>query len=226
MEDSSELEQLWELIEHFPDKYSVDSVAEANRVVRSRYEVLDDQIIPVLAGSIKKGEVELDSETCFKLCREIHEIMFSDVISINGQFRKKEHRDGGAVYFGGQKPHEMTSKFKGSPPENIEEHLSHAFEHLSPANENPPIDNALRFYQKFVLTHPFYDGNGRIARLMVNLYLYNFGKFIDWKNLQGTGKFLKKLNTYHKSRIETHFYWWAKVCYKYVYDFSEEDEES
>ena len=38
-----------------------------------------------------------------------------------------------------------------------------------------PIDIALQFHLEFVLIHPFYDGNGRTARILTNLLLISFG---------------------------------------------------
>jgi Fic family protein len=38
-----------------------------------------------------------------------------------------------------------------------------------------PIETAARIHQKFVDVHPFIDGNGRTARLLVNLYLMRNG---------------------------------------------------
>jgi Fic family protein len=38
-----------------------------------------------------------------------------------------------------------------------------------------PIDVALQFHLDYVLIHPFYDGNGRTARILTNLLLISFG---------------------------------------------------
>lgn len=38
-----------------------------------------------------------------------------------------------------------------------------------------PIDLALQFHLDYVLIHPFYDGNGRTARILTNLLLISFG---------------------------------------------------
>ena len=46
-------------------------------------------------------------------------------------------------------------------------------------NHNPdtldPIELVARFHHRFVWIHPFFDGNGRTARLLMNLILMKFG---------------------------------------------------
>lgn len=42
-------------------------------------------------------------------------------------------------------------------------------------NAPHPIDVALQFHLDYVLIHPFYDGNGRTARILTNLILISFG---------------------------------------------------
>lgn len=219
MGDSAELEQLRELIELFPANFDLNEVEEANRVARTRFDAMDNELVPLLSEVAK----EFGVRQYINLSHEFHSIIFKDIISINGEFRSSDHDGSGSVYFGGQKRQELRSRFTGSRPENIESDLEEAFKYLLDFESDTPVDDALRFYQKFVFTHPFYDGNGRVARLFVNLYLLAYEKFIDWKNLQDKGKFLSKLNYYHETGKEEHFIWWAKVCYKFVYDISDED---
>lgn len=224
MSDSAELEQLRELIELFPAEYALDEVEEANRIARTRFDAMDNELVPLIS-TLAQNTPEFGVNSYIKYCRIFHSIIFKDIISINGEFRSSDHDGSGYVYFGGQKRHELRARFTGSNPEQIKSDLKEAFEFILNFESHTPIDDALRFYQKFVFTHPFYDGNGRVARLFVNLYLLAYGKFIDWKNLQSKGKFLNKLNYYHETGKEKHFSWWAKICYKYVYDISDEDEK-
>ncbi len=225
MGESAELEQLRELIELFPAEYSIDDVEEANRLARTRFEVLDNTVIPKQIIYTKNGLLNVSVESFIAFCKEYHAFIFKEIISINGEFRSSDHDGSGSVYFGGQRRQELRPRFTGSKPENIENDLKESFQHLLDFESDSPVNDVLRFYQKFVFTHPFYDGNGRIARLFVNLYLLAYSKFVDWKNLQDKGDFLRKLNYYHDTGKEEHFEWWAKVCYKFVYDISDEDEK-
>jgi len=54
-----------------------------------------------------------------------------------------------------------------------------------------PVRKAAIFYQKFVSTHPFYDGNGRLARLIANIYLFKFGLTINWSEFDSRPGFVK-----------------------------------
>ncbi len=42
-------------------------------------------------------------------------------------------------------------------------------------NAPHPLDIALSFHLEYVVIHPFYDGNGRTARILTNLLLISFG---------------------------------------------------
>lgn len=123
MADSGELSQLQELIEVFPDKFSTTDkdVREANALTRTRYEALDNDILPDINRRIEDGRLALTDHVCLELCKNFHEYLFSDIISINGIFRKKSHPNGGAVFFGGQKRQELRPRFRGSPPDQISE---------------------------------------------------------------------------------------------------------
>lgn len=226
MSESLELEQLSDLIEAFPANYSKDDLKDALNVLKTRYDVLDNVVLPELMESLELASEAITVDTYINMCKAFHKILFKDVISIAGEFRSSDHPSNGSVYFGGQKRQELTVQFSGSPPDHITEDLQTAFEFITVDTPDNPLENALRFYQKFVFTHPFYDGNGRIARLFVNLYLGWFEQFIDWKNLQKQNKFLKKLNYYHNTGIDEHFSWWMKLCNKYVYQISDEDERN
>lgn len=225
MSESLELEQLCELIKAFPAEFKPEEAKEANRTARTRYEALDNSLLPDLAKDIEEQNLIISEDLCFNLCLFFHTEIFIGITSIAGKFRSSEHRGGGKVYFGGVKQTEHLPTFEGSKPDQIEPDVREAFNYLLEPPKDGGLENALRFYQKFVKTHPFYDGNGRVARLFVNLYLLRFDLHIDWKNLQDKSDFLNKLNYYHKTGIEEHFQWWLSFCKKYVYQISEEDEK-
>jgi fido (protein-threonine AMPylation protein) len=81
--------------------------------------------------------------------------------------------------------------------------------------------NALKFYQKFVKVHPFYDANGRIARLITNFYLRDFNVSLNWSKIKASEmKFLHKLNQIHKTEQNTSLYLkYMSILKKYAEKF-------
>lgn len=98
-------------------------------------------------------------------------------------------------------------RFTGSNPANIVEELCSAFLLLRNNSKNP-VPDVLEFYRRFVKIHPFYDANGRIARLILSIYLLHYNLYINWRGIETGGnknKFIKKLNACH-DRQEQHNY--------------------
>lgn len=94
---------------------------------------------------------------------EIHKrvLGFCDPIE-SGHFRKHQ------VFVG---------KFTPPPPDQVEHLMNEFIEWL---NSNSllmahPIQIAALVHYKFVFIHPFYDGNGRTSRLLMNLVLMKYG---------------------------------------------------
>lgn len=106
-----------------------------------------------------------------ELSNQLHQTIFDGFYSNAGRFRDASEPGNGAVRFGGNK-RLMTADFQGSHPDLIHAELLECAEYL--CREEEPIRNAVEFFQRFVKTHPFYDANGRIGRLMANIYLMRF----------------------------------------------------
>lgn len=67
------------------------------------------------------------------------------------------------------------SKYPLPKPEKVSQ-LMHEFtqKYIGQSNEHPVI-TAIRAHKDFVYIHPFIDGNGRVARLLMNLILLQHG---------------------------------------------------
>lgn len=93
----------------------------------------------------------------------LHELLFQGTGKNPGRYRNSNVKIVGAVF----------------RPPDFTEVRPKTLELLKWLSENPdkldPIDIAAIFHHKFVFIHPFTDGNGRIARLLMNHILMKHG---------------------------------------------------
>lgn len=96
-----------------------------------------------------------------KIIQQIHEVVTRGQLIDTGRYRTENVRISGAVK---------------TPPSYtkililIDEFLTRIKE-----SNSPPLIIAGYIHHKFVEIHPFIDGNGRVARLLMNLYLIGHG---------------------------------------------------
>ncbi len=131
------------------------------------------------------------------LIRFSHEFLYKNILKNAGRFRDAKDKNLGKVYFGGEKQRSLQYKFEGAPPNEIIAKVVESLACLFEESEQP-IECALHFYQKFVLCHPYYDANGRIARFIVNVYLNYQDMVVDWEHLLDNKLFIKHLNNCHR----------------------------
>jgi len=210
--DNSEKAYLAELIRDFPPANPVD-LEVAWKDIQTRYTVLEQHIPDFL--SFLQSEQNTFSEKFNLLCLSFHRYLFSDIIGNAGEFRKAMDPNAGFVAYGREMTRNpSTAQFTGSAPSSIENDLSEAYQLLK-LEEIDPICASMRFYQRFVRIHPFYDGNGRVARILITLYLSHHGFYPLWKKLEETKKneFLRKLNMCHLREREQMFEkYFAYLC--------------
>ncbi len=160
------------------------------------------------------------------LCRSLHKSLFKFILSNAGEYRKSSDKNNGIVNFGGFNFRTRQSNFTGFAPNTIETEIIKSFEILK-QNGNP-LDLSIRFYLRFVRIHPFYDANGRIARLIVNFYLAYNGYMILWQQLNTTknNEFIKRLNECHKRdgkpEFEKYFSFLLDLWTKFVIKIEDE----
>ena len=79
-----------------------------------------------------------------------------------------------------------------------------------------PIVIAATFHYRFVHIHPFDDGNGRIARLLMNMILIRHGYTVAIIPIQERGRYIDSLEQADKSEDLAEFITYIAECCKYA----------
>ncbi|MDY9927816.1 Fic family protein [Methanosarcina sp.] len=113
--------------------------------------------------------------------QEIHEIVTRSILDDAGRYRTRNVRITGAV----KSPPDWSKmvKLMDELIEKIAESKAH------------PIETASFLHHRFVEIHPFSDGNGRVARLLTNLYLISRDYPPVVLKKEDRGKYYKSLRT-------------------------------
>ena len=225
MPHSAEIAYLKRLIEDFPAQINPEDAEKAHQKIASRYSALE-QIYRQLTKKYQEPNSDLPVGLK-QLAYAIHGFLFDSILSSAGEVRKKTDPKGGRLGFGGMHHQQQRTEFTGTKPSKIVSELDGAFSHLV-YNPEDPIEHAMRFYQYFVYIHPFYDGNGRIGRIIVSIYLHLFNCYVQWEEFDGpnNSKFISKLNACHKRMesgytFERYFAYLLSFFRKYVVSVDE-----
>jgi len=90
----------------------------------------------------------------------LHFLFYNSIDSKNaGKYRKSK------VFISG-------SKYSLTAPEKIEKEMEQFIQNINEYRQTlHPVVASAKLHKEFVFIHPFVDGNGRVARLLMNLYL-------------------------------------------------------
>lgn len=123
---------------------------------------------------IGKGEIRLSE----KRIKDIHKgIMHEEDETKKDKIGKWKTKSNYIINYKGE-------HFDFLPPSEVPEKIHTLLDKTNAAidainnnkkNAPHPLDVALQFHLDYVLIHPFYDGNGRTARILTNLLLISFG---------------------------------------------------
>ncbi len=93
--------------------------------------------------------------------QKIHEIVTAGILEEAGRYRTKNVRITGATK---------------TPPDwsKVVNLMDEFIENIEKSEKNP-IETSAFLHHRFVEIHPFIDGNGRVARLLTNMYLIGLG---------------------------------------------------
>ncbi|MCK4620588.1 MAG: Fic family protein [Desulfuromonadales bacterium] len=111
---------------------------------------------------------EDDFPMSLRLIREIHEVLMQQVRGggshlTPGEFRTMQN------WIGGTNP--GNARFVPPPPDVMQDALSAFEQFLHQEDDLPPLIRCALVHYQFETIHPFNDGNGRVGRLLITLYL-------------------------------------------------------
>ncbi len=134
-----------------------EGITIGGKTLREHLEATNNARAFDLMENITKKKKTIDHITI----QEIHEAVMSGIIEESGKYRTKNVRITGAT----KTPPDWT-KVVGLMDNLIEETAESKKHH---------VETAALLHYMFVEIHPFVDGNGRVARLITNLYLISRG---------------------------------------------------
>jgi Fic family protein len=104
-----------------------------------------------------------------RLIKEMHAILLDSVRGKDkgrGEFRRVQNWIGGRTM--------ETAAYMPPPPERVMEHLDNWEKYLHIDEPEPLVQMAI-IHAQFESIHPFVDGNGRVGRMLIPLFLYQRG---------------------------------------------------
>ena len=159
---------------------------------------------------------------CMRLIKETHSVLLSGVRGNEkspGEFRKSQNWIG---YTGCTL---NTASFVPPSPEKMEHSLSDLEKYI---HEDSSISNLIKtalIHYQFETIHPFLDGNGRMGRLLIVLFLKERG-LIEYPVLYLSYFFKKNRNRYYELlnnvRIKGEFEEWIKFFIEGICEISED----
>jgi len=113
-----------------------------------------------------------DFPLCLRLIKEMHQILMEDVRGggahlTPGEFRTMQNWVGGTSPF--------FARFVPPPASELAQCLGDFEKYINLHNDLPPLVNCALLHYQFETLHPFNDGNGRVGRLLITLYLVSKG---------------------------------------------------
>ena len=104
-----------------------------------------------------------------------------------------------------------------TPPEQVQSAMSDLVDWYRKKEDEGehPIIMAATFHYRFVRIHPFDDGNGRMARLLMNMILMKHGYTVALIPREERGEYINTLERADQSEELTEFITYIAACCKY-----------
>lgn len=104
--------------------------------------------------------------------KELHKILLT---SVRGSGRAPGEFRQGQVYIGSQGTTIKEASYIPPEAQHIAHHFSNWEKYLNEFKEQDPLVQIAIAHYQFEAIHPFWDGNGRVGRLVISLFLYKQG---------------------------------------------------
>lgn len=130
-----------------------EGITVSKKPLRDYFEAANSAKAFDLVEDIAKKKIQIDHVTI----QRIHEVVTAGILEDAGRYRTRNVRITGA-----SKTPPDWSKLVGLMDDLIREVVQ---------SEMGAVQTAAILHHRFVEIHPFIDGNGRVARLLMNLYL-------------------------------------------------------
>ena len=109
---------------------------------------------------------------CCRLIKETHAVLMQGVRGQEkspGEFRTSQN------WIGGQGSTLKTARYIPPAPDDMTEAMSDLEKYLNSGDTLDPLIQAALIHYQFETVHPFLDGNGRVGRLLITLFLMEKG---------------------------------------------------
>ena len=159
---------------------------------------------------------------CCRLLLETHEVLLNDVRGSEknpGEFRHSQN------WVGAQGSTLKTARYIPPSPEDMENAMSDLEKYINETDQTDPLIKIALIHYQFETIHPFLDGNGRIGRLMVNLFLKE-NQLLSYPTLY-ISYFLKRNRIEYYDRLtqvreKGDFEQWVKFFLQGIYESAED----
>jgi Fic family protein len=168
-----------------------------------------NHVLALETGLQRLGELPIST----RLIKELHAILLrtvrgGDSTKTPGEFRRSQNwigRPGSTL---------ATATFVPPPPHVLGEALSAWENYLHASSSEPPLVKIALLHYQFEAIHPFLDGNGRIGRLLITLYLCEC-RVLEEPLLYLSSYFERYRDEYYRNllAVSTHGAWKEWIVY-------------
>lgn len=108
-----------------------------------------------------------------RMIKEIHRVLLEDVPGERGANKRPGEFKDQQNFIGGRGRLIENARFVPPPPRETEDAMAELERYLNRENKQrmPPILDAALFHYQFETIHPFADGNGRVGRILIPIFL-------------------------------------------------------